>query len=83
MTKSSYTVNVTALGSNVFENGNNWHVLEITVTGQTTNTTAPVIALTGNAVVQLTVGDTYTEQGAVCEDDVDADKAATVGGGHC
>ena len=44
------------------------------------DTTAPVIALTGNAVVQLTVGDTYTEQGAVCDDDVDADKAATVGG---
>ena len=28
----------------------------------------------------MTVGDTYTEQGAVCDDDVDADKAATTSG---
>ena len=39
-----------------------------------------VISSTGNDILQLTVGDTYTEQGAVCDDDVDADKAATVGG---
>ena len=47
---------------------------------ETRNTAAPVITLAGDAVVQLTVGDTYTELGANCEDDVDADKAATVGG---
>ena len=29
-----YTVNVTASGSNVFENGNNWRTLTVTVTGQ-------------------------------------------------
>ncbi len=32
-TKSSYMVNVTASGSNVFEDGNNWRLLEIKVTG--------------------------------------------------
>ena len=32
--KSSYMVNVTASGLNVFEDGNNWRVLEITVIGQ-------------------------------------------------
>ena len=36
--------------------------------------------LTGLTNIQLTVDETYTEQGAVCDDDVDADKPATVGG---
>ena len=76
--KSSYTVNVTASGAGVFENGNNWHMLEIMVTDQTTAT--PVITITGSANIQLRVGDTYMEQGATCRDDVDADKPATVGG---
>ena len=79
-TKSSYRVNVTASGSNVFESGNNWKLLEIKVTGQTTDTTSPVIKLEGSSLVTITVDETYTEQGAVCDDDVDADKPATVGG---
>ena len=36
--------------------------------------------LTGLTNIQLTVDETYTEQGATCEDNVDADKPATVGG---
>ena len=44
------------------------------------DTDAPVIIITGSANIQLTVDDTYTEQGATCEDNVDADKPATVGG---
>ena len=44
------------------------------------DTDAPVIIITGSANIQLTVDETYTEQGAVCDDDVDADKPATVGG---
>ena len=79
-TKSSYMVNVTASGSNVFEDGNNWRLLEIKVTDQTTDTTPPVIKLEGSSLVTITVDETYTEQGAVCDDDVDADKPATVGG---
>ena len=79
-TKSSYMVNVTASGSNVFEDGNNWRLLEIKVTGQTTDTTPPVIKLEGSSLVTITVDDTYTELGATCEDNVDADKPATVGG---
>ena len=43
-TKSAYTVNVTASGGSVFENGNNWHLLEIEVTDQTTDTTPPSIS---------------------------------------
>ena len=43
-----------------------------------TNVAVPVITLIGDAVVQLTVGGTYIELGANCEDDLDADKPATV-----
>ena len=32
-TQDLYTVNITASGPSVFEDGNNWHVLEVTVTG--------------------------------------------------
>ena len=78
--KAEYSVNVTASGGSVFESGNNWRLLEIKVTGQTTDTTPPVIKLEGSSLVTITVDDTYTEQGAVCDDDVDADKPATVGG---
>ena len=78
--KAEYSVNVTASGGSVFESGNNWRLLEIKVTGQTTDTTPPVIKLEGSSLVTITVDDTYTEQGAVCDDDVDVDKPATVGG---
>lgn len=37
------------------------------------DTTNPVITLLGNAVVNLTVGDTYTDAGATAADDVDGD----------
>ena len=37
-----YPANVTASGEDVFANGNNWHLLEIEVTGQMTDTTDPV-----------------------------------------
>ena len=32
-TQSTYTVNVTASGPSVFENGSNWHILKVNVTG--------------------------------------------------
>ena len=72
-TQSAYTVNVTASDGTVFEDGNNWRILDVTVD------TPPVIRLMGLNVITITVGGTYDEPGAVCEDDVDADKAATVG----
>ena len=45
-----------------------------------TDITPPVIILEGSNLVTITVGGMYTERGAVCDDDVDADKQATVGG---
>ena len=64
-TKSSYMVNVTASGSNVFENDNNWHVLNITLTGSAN--TAPTV----NAGTDQTVreGDTVTLSGSATDDD--------------
>ena len=42
--KAEYSVNVTASGESVFEDGNNWRLLEIKVTGQITDTTLPADA---------------------------------------
>lgn len=42
--------------------------------------TAPIISITGLSIVVLTVGDTYTEQGATWTDDTDGSGNATVGG---
>ena len=49
--KSAYTVNVTASGSSVFENGNNWRVLNVTVSGQANS------APTADAGPDLAVGE--------------------------
>ena len=43
-----------------------------------TDTTAPVITLVGDAVVDLSVGDTYTEEGATATDNVDGDISANI-----
>ena len=46
------------------------------------DTTPPDLALIGNAIINLNVGDTYTEQGASCTDAVDGnlDSAVVTGG---
>ena len=75
-----YTVNVTVSSSLIPGGNNDWRLLEIRVTGQTTDTISPVIILTGDNPTVLTVGNTYTEQGAICDDNVDADKPATPSG---
>ena len=51
-----------------------------TVSTITTDTTPPVIDLTGSDTVTITVGDTYDEQGATCNDAVDGARDVTVGG---
>ena len=52
----------------------------VTVREAGPDTTPPVIELDGSATITITVDGTYNEQGAVCDDDVDPDKPATVGG---
>ena len=51
--------------------------------GQSTSqadTTAPVITLTGNSTVQITQGQSYTEEGASATDAVDGDVDVTISG---
>ena len=67
-TKSSYTVNVTASDGSVFENDNNWHVLEITVTGSA-NMPPTVDAGTNQTVGE---GDTVTLSGTATDPEGDA-----------
>ena len=43
-----------------------------------TDTTAPVITLVGDAVVDLSVGDTYSESGATASDNYDGDISADI-----
>ena len=60
-----YRVNVTASGPSVFENGNNWRVLEITVSG---SANSPPTVMAGS---DLTVaeGDTVTLSGSAIDPD--------------
>lgn len=48
----------------------------VTVTGQD----IPVITLVGDDVIDLIVGDSYTEQGATCTDNVDVTCTVVIGG---
>ena len=51
---------------------------EVTRTVNVTDTTAPVITLVGDAVVDLSVGDTYSESGATASDNYDGDISADI-----
>ena len=78
-TKSAYGVNVTASGTDVFENGNNWLMVDVTVTGQEADTTPPTIFLRGLfSSVEIEVLTPYMDEGADCEDDVDGAITPTV-----
>ena len=46
--------------------------------GDPADVTPPVITLTGNATINLTVGDSYTDAGATALDDVDGDITASI-----
>ena len=50
---------------------------QVTRTVNVTDQTIPAITLTGNSTVNLTVGDTYTEQGATWTDNVDGSGAVS------
>ncbi len=47
-------------------------------TPSSTDTTAPVVTLTGAAAMQITVGDTFTDPGATAADDVDGSLTASI-----
>ena len=73
-----YTVNVTASGNAVFEDGNNWRELAITVTGEApADTTPPVITLVGANPDSLPAGFAYADPGVTCTDDTDPNPSLT------
>ncbi|MBI3305922.1 DUF5011 domain-containing protein [Candidatus Nomurabacteria bacterium] len=53
---------------------------EVIRTVQIVDTTKPVITLTGSSTINLTVGDTYTEQGATASDNYNTGLTVTIGG---
>ena len=67
----TYNVTVTASGAAIFEDGNNWRLLEIKVTDQIIDTMPPVITVLGLNSVLVPVLDTYSDDGATCDDGVD------------
>ena len=80
----SGTVNTSALGSytilyDVDDAAGN-SATQVSRTVNVTDQSIPVITLTGNATVNLTVGDTYTEQGATWTDNIDGSGSATASG---
>ncbi|MDO8593513.1 MAG: DUF5011 domain-containing protein, partial [bacterium] len=49
-----------------------------TTTTTSADTIAPVVTLVGEAALQITVGDTFTDLGATASDDVDGDLTANI-----
>ena len=52
-TESDYAVNVTASGGSVFENGNNWSILDVTVTGGVINAAPELNSIGSQSVNEL------------------------------
>ena len=63
-----------------FTDSNNNVGIEVTRTVTVMDTTPPVITLTGDATVNIEVGSTYSELGAVVTDNYDADDVAVIDG---
>ncbi|MFA5021654.1 MAG: immunoglobulin-like domain-containing protein [Patescibacteria group bacterium] len=76
---STFPLGVTTVTCNASDAaGNAATPTSFTVTVQ--DTTAPLIVLNGAAVINLNVGDTYTEAGATAIDVVDGTDSVTIGG---
>jgi hypothetical protein len=70
-------VGVYTLNYNVADSSGN-SAVQITRTINVVDTTAPIITLNGNAIVNLTQGDNYTDAGAIATDNVDGDLTANI-----
>ncbi len=74
----TYTVTLTATN----DGGESTASQDVTVTIAVVDSEAPVITLSGEAEVEINLGDTYTDAGAAANDNVDGDisSSITVGG---
>jgi hypothetical protein len=75
-TAGTYVLTYTATD----KSGNSSSTSRTVVVESAPDTEAPVITLIGDAVITLTVGDNYNEQGATVVDDVDTNLTATASG---
>lgn len=75
-TVGSYTLTYTAVDLA----GNSSSVTRTVVVEPMPDTEAPVVTLNGEDIITLTVGQTYTEQGATVTDNVDTGLAAVISG---
>ena len=73
-TSTDGTISVNIVNDGSIQNG------EVTMTFSCVppDTTAPVITLTGDEVVELFFGDSYTDAGASASDDIDGDLTASI-----
>ena len=71
-----HRVNVTATGTSVFETGNNWRMVSVTVSGAPDpDTTAPTITILGSNPVTISLGSNYADRGATCTDETDGSRS--------
>ena len=81
---TSGTVDVSNAGSytlvySVSDSGNNFvSVTRTVIVDPLPDTTPPTITLTGSSTVNLTVGDTFTDPGAIATDNIDGDITSSV-----
>ncbi len=75
-TAGTYTVTYSCMDNA----GNSATSVTRTVTVVEADNTAPTVTLNGNAAATAVQGTTYNDPGAVCSDNVDADKTATPSG---
>ena len=81
---TSGTVDVSNAGSytlvySVSDSGNNFvSVTRTVIVDPLPDTTPPAITLTGSSTVNLTVGDTFTDPGAIATDNIDGDITSSV-----
>ncbi|MCD5384477.1 MAG: DUF5011 domain-containing protein, partial [Candidatus Pacebacteria bacterium] len=76
---TSYSIEYRAIDSAGNENTDTvFRTVNVIAAPEPVDTTAPVIALIGDAEITLTVGDSYEELGATASDDVDGDITADI-----
>ncbi|MCX6721301.1 MAG: HYR domain-containing protein, partial [Candidatus Staskawiczbacteria bacterium] len=75
---STFSINITSVNCSVTDTAGNNTAGSFSVTVR--DTTAPVIILNGSASIDLHIGDTYTEHGAVATDAVDSSAAVNISG---
>jgi DsbC/DsbD-like thiol-disulfide interchange protein len=73
---TTFPLGTTTVMFSATDSSNNTGTAQATVT--VTDQTKPIITLTGNSSITLNIGDSYTDQGATAEDNVDGNITANI-----